>query len=105
MIELLHNEKFLLRLQKREHKTSKGSASLTCLLYKIHYLNGIVKCGLVLDVHGVDVDLSHVDEEPDELRALDRVDEARAAEVIGSVHIGTGSDQTSDNVLNIKLNF
>ncbi len=102
MIELLHNEKFIFGL----HKTCKGGGpwvySLTCLLYRIYYLNGIVKCGLVLDVHGVDVDLSHVDEEPDELRTLDRVDEARAAKVIGSVYIGTGSDQTSNNVLNIN---
>ena len=71
-------------------------------IIKISNLDGVVKSRLVLDVHGVDVDLSHVDEEPDELRTLDRVDEARAAKVIGSVYIGTGSDQTSNNVLNIN---
>ncbi len=66
------------------------------------YLNGIVKSGLVLDVHGVDVDLTHVNEKLDELRALDRVDEACSAEMIGSVNISTGSNETFDNILAIE---
>ncbi len=62
----------------------------------------IMKSGLVLDVHGVDVDLTHVNEELDELRALDRVDEACSAEMIGSVNIRTGSNKTFDNILAIE---
>jgi hypothetical protein len=68
-----------------------------------------VKSRLVLDVHGVDVDPSHVDQELDQLRTLDRVDQAGAAEVIGTVNVRAGSNQTSDNVLkwgkNIHLDF
>jgi hypothetical protein len=33
---------------------------------------------------------------------LDRVDQAGAAEVVGTVNVGAGSNQTSDNVLKCK---
>jgi hypothetical protein len=72
---------------------------------KISNLDGVVKSRLVLDVHGVDVDPPHVDQELDQLRTLDRVDQAGAAEVVGSVNVGAGSNQTSDNVLKWKKKY
>jgi hypothetical protein len=74
-------------------------------IIKISNLDGVVKSRLVLDVHGVDVDPPHVDQELDQLRTLDRIDQAGPAEVIGTVNVGAGSNQTSDNVLKLKKNI
>ena len=67
--------------------------------YNGDYLDGVMKSCLVLHVHGVHVDLANLDKKFDEFRALDRVDEAGAPEMIGSVYVGPSPNQTLDNVL------
>ena len=56
---------------------------------------------LVLDVDSVDVDFADVDQELDQLRALDGVDETSSAEVVGTVNVGTGANQALHDVLEI----
>ena len=56
---------------------------------------------LVLDVDSVDVDFTDVDQELDQLRALDGVDETSSAEVVGPVNVGTGANQALHDVLEI----
>ena len=55
-------------------------------------LDGIVECGLVLDVAGVDVDAA-LDEEADQVGALHGVDQAGAAKVVRLLHVGAGAHQ------------
>ena len=70
------------------------------------HLNGVVQGRLVLDVNGVDVDLADVDQELDQLRTLDGVDEASSSEVVGTVHVGSCSNQALHDVLEfIKRNI
>ena len=60
---------------------------------------------LVLDVDSVDVDFADVDQELDQLRALDGVDETSSAEVVGPVNVGTGANQALHDVLEIIKSF
>ena len=60
---------------------------------------------LVLDVDSVDVDFTDVDQELDQLRALDGVDETSSAEVVGPVNVGTGANQALHDVLEIIKSF
>ena len=55
-------------------------------------LHGVVEGRFVLDVLRVDVDAA-LDEEAHEVGALHGVDEARAAEVVRLLHVGTGAHQ------------